>query len=221
MTLVDDTRALQRVLRKTDVAALPLDDAETLADRLREVVRAHAHRYYVQDAPVISDAEYDQLFQALQQLEAAHPSLRHPDSPTHRVGGEPLDRFEKVRHREPMLSLSNAFDADDVRAWYDQSHLFVLPSRFETCSMATREALARGRPVVGYDVGGMRDNLGDADAGRLVPPDAPEALVDALRTLLTAPDTRAAMGRAAREQSTTFPTWATAAARVRSFLQSL
>ncbi|NBC17787.1 MAG: DNA ligase (NAD(+)) LigA [Bacteroidetes bacterium] len=120
MTLVDDTRALQRVLRKTDVAALPLDDAENLADRLREVVRAHARRYYVQDAPVISDAEYDQLFQALQQLEAAHPSLRHPDSPTHRVGGEPLDRFEKVRHREPMLSLSNAFDADDVRAWYDR-----------------------------------------------------------------------------------------------------
>lgn len=119
------------------------------------------------------------------------------------------------------VTMTGPLPPDDVRAQYDHSHLFVLPSRFETCSMATREALARGRPVVGYDVGGMRDNLGDADAGRLVPPDAPEALVDALRTLLTAPDTRAAMGRAAREQSTTFPTWATAAARVRSFLQSL
>jgi glycosyltransferase involved in cell wall biosynthesis len=119
------------------------------------------------------------------------------------------------------VTMTGPLAPDDMRAWYDHSHLFVLPSRFETCSMSTREALARARPVVGYDVGGMRDNLGDADAGRLVPPDAPEALVDALRTLLTAPDTRAAMGRAAREQSTTFPTWATAAARVRSFLQSL
>lgn len=121
----------------------------------------------------------------------------------------------------------------DVRPWYDDSHLFVLPSRFETCSMATREALSRGRPVVGYDVGGMRDNLGEAvamagatppgntPAGRLVPPDAPTAFIDAVRTLLDAPDTRAAMGRAAREQSGSFPTWPTAAARVRSFLQSL
>lgn len=120
MTLVDDTRALQQTLKTAEIPSLTPLEAAALAQQLREVVRAHAHRYYVLDAPIISDAEYDQLFRALQALEEAHPALRSPDSPTQRVGGMPLDRFEKVRHREPMLSLSNAFDADDVRAWYER-----------------------------------------------------------------------------------------------------
>ena len=119
------------------------------------------------------------------------------------------------------VTMTGPLAPENVRDWYDNAHLFVLPSRFETCSMATREALARGRPVVGYDVGGMRDNLGGADAGRLVPPGEADAFIDAVRTLLDAPDARAAMGRAARDQSDTFPPWPTAAARVRSFLQSL
>ncbi|MFQ6057462.1 MAG: NAD-dependent DNA ligase LigA [Anaerolineae bacterium] len=85
--------------------------------KLREEINYHNYRYYVLDSPVISDAEYDALMRELQELEAAHPELITPDSPTQRVGGQPLDKFEKVRHPEPVLSLDNAFDADEVRAW--------------------------------------------------------------------------------------------------------
>lgn len=128
---------------------------------------------------------------------------------------------------------------DAMRNRYDTADLFVLPSRFETCSMATREAMARGLPVVAFDVGGMAENFGGTTArsdgavpgarprsdavsgGRLVPPDRPDAFVDALRRLITNPDTRTALGTAARSRSEAFPTWPTAAARLQSFLQSL
>src|SRR5690606_38256877 len=80
------------------------------ADALRELLHHHAHRYYVLDAPEIPDAEYDKLFQELQQIEAAHPELLTPDSPTQRVGGKALDVFAKVRHRVPMLSIRTETD---------------------------------------------------------------------------------------------------------------
>ena len=69
------------------------------------------------DAPVISDAEYDRLLRELQELEAAHPELITPDSPTQRVGAAPLTAFGEVRHRLPMTSMGNAFDDDEVREW--------------------------------------------------------------------------------------------------------
>ncbi len=100
--------------------------AERIA-RLREAVRYHAYRYYVLDAPEISDAEYDALFRELQRLEEEHPDLVTPDSPTQRVGGEPLDHFEKVTHPEPMLSLSNSFGPEELQAWRDRA-LRLLPS---------------------------------------------------------------------------------------------
>lgn len=109
----------------------------------------------------------------------------------------------------------------DMRARYDRADVFVLPSRFETCSMATREAMARGCPVVAYAVGGLPDNLGDADAGRLVDPDRPEALADALRTLLTDPARRRRLGAAARKRSRSFPTWAEAGARFHAVVRAL
>ena len=99
--------------------------AERIA-RLRDLIRYHAYRYYVLDAPEISDAEYDALFRELQRLEAEHPELITPDSPTQRVGGEPLDRFEKVTHPVPMLSLSNAFGPEELRAWHERA-LRLLP----------------------------------------------------------------------------------------------
>ena len=86
-------------------------------ERLRKVIRYHAHRYHVLDDPEITDAEYDALMAELRELEAAHPELVTPDSPTQRVGGEPLPQFEKVEHRRPLLSLDNAFDEEEVRAW--------------------------------------------------------------------------------------------------------
>ncbi|WP_022834933.1 NAD-dependent DNA ligase LigA [Salisaeta longa] len=121
MDLLNETRALQSDLdAPDDPSSLDRSEAAALAERLRPVLRRHAHRYYVQDAPLISDAEYDRLYQALQAIEQAHPALQTPDSPTQRVGGAPIDAFEKHTHPEPLLSLSNAFDAGDVRNWYDR-----------------------------------------------------------------------------------------------------
>ncbi len=87
-------------------------DAQQRADALRERLHHHAHRYYVLDAPEIPDAEYDKLFQELQALEAEHPELLTPDSPTQRVGGHVLDGFAKVRHRVPMLSIRTETDIE-------------------------------------------------------------------------------------------------------------
>ena len=84
---------------------------------LRELVRYHNRRYYVEDTPEIPDAEYDALYKELEALEAEHPELVTPDSPTQRVGGEPLEGFEQVRHAVPMLSLSNARKLEDLYEW--------------------------------------------------------------------------------------------------------
>ncbi|MES2633713.1 MAG: NAD-dependent DNA ligase LigA [Pseudomonadota bacterium] len=81
-------------------------------DALRELLHHHAHRYYVLDEPELPDAEYDRLFRELQELEAQHPELASPDSPTQRVGGKPLDGFAKVRHKVPMLSIRTETDIE-------------------------------------------------------------------------------------------------------------
>lgn len=91
--------------------------ARDRAERLRREIEHHNHRYYVLDEPEIPDAEYDRLFQELSDLETRHPALRSDDSPTQRVGAAPLPEFAEVRHRMPMLSLGNAFDEDEVRAF--------------------------------------------------------------------------------------------------------
>lgn len=84
---------------------------------LRQEIERHNEQYYVLDAPVVTDAEYDTLFRRLQQLEAAHPEFITPDSPTQRVGAAPLKAFASATHRIPMLSLSNAFDRDEVEGF--------------------------------------------------------------------------------------------------------
>jgi DNA ligase (NAD+) len=90
---------------------------EKRAQKLRQEIERHNRLYYVEDAPSITDAEYDKLFGELQALEAEHPNLVTPDSPTQRVGGTPLPHFDEVRHRTPMLSIANAFDEEEVRAF--------------------------------------------------------------------------------------------------------
>ena len=85
--------------------------------QLRAEIEQHNYRYYVLDDPSISDAEFDQLFRELQTLEAQHPELLTPDSPTQRVGVTPVKSFAEVQHRTPMLSLNNAFSEDEVRAF--------------------------------------------------------------------------------------------------------
>ncbi len=105
-----------------------MDTAKRI-EELREQVNYHSHRYHVLDAPVISDNAYDSLFRELQGLEAAHPELVTPDSPTQRVGGEIREEFTAVTHPQPMLSLSNAFSADDLWAWRDR-FLRLLPDGY-------------------------------------------------------------------------------------------
>ena len=78
-------------------------------EELRAEIRRHEHLYYVLDAPEISDAEYDALMNELKRIEAEHPELVTPDSPTQRVGGKPAEGFQKVRHSRAMLSLDNAY----------------------------------------------------------------------------------------------------------------
>lgn len=87
-------------------------------ETLRRQVEHHAYRYYVLDAPEITDAEYDALFHELQRLEEEHPELITPDSPTQRIGGQPLERFERVPHLAPILSLASAASAEEVRKWW-------------------------------------------------------------------------------------------------------
>jgi DNA ligase (NAD+) len=87
------------------------------AAELREQLAHHGHRYYVLDDPEIGDDAYDALLDELRALEAAHPELRTPDSPTQRVGGEPVSRLDKVTHLQPMLSLANARSEEELRAW--------------------------------------------------------------------------------------------------------
>jgi DNA ligase (NAD+) len=97
-----------------------MNEQHTQARKLRELLARYSYHYYVLDTPLVSDAEYDALFRQLQQLEQEHPELRTPDSPTQRVGGAVLDGFSKVQHPMPMLSLGNAFDTADLRAWRDR-----------------------------------------------------------------------------------------------------
>ena len=92
-------------------------DARGRIEELREQIRYHNRLYYVEDAPEISDAEYDALYNELEDLEARHPELVTPDSPTQRVGGEPLEGFEEVRHAVPMLSLANARKTEELKEW--------------------------------------------------------------------------------------------------------
>ena len=89
-------------------------------EELKAQINFHNYRYHVLDAPVISDLEYDRLLKELKQIEADHAGWVTPDSPTQRAGAKPADRFDKVRHPAPILSLANAFGADDTRAWFER-----------------------------------------------------------------------------------------------------
>ena len=92
-------------------------DPATRIDQLRQLIRHHEERYYVESAPEISDAEFDALLRELQNLERDHPDLVTIDSPTQRVGGRTAEGFASVRHAEPMLSLDNAYNEDELKAF--------------------------------------------------------------------------------------------------------
>jgi len=94
-----------------------MKEAKSRAAALRAALERHNRLYYVDDAPEITDAEYDRLFAELVKLEQDHPELRSESSPTVRVGGAPLPQFLPVRHQLPMLSIGNAFEAEEVQAF--------------------------------------------------------------------------------------------------------
>ncbi len=98
-------------------------NSKNLTDRYQQIIREinyHNYRYHVMDAPVISDYEFDKLMTELREIEAQHPDWITPDSPSQRAGATPLDRFVKVRHPRPILSLANAFTENDVLSWFDR-----------------------------------------------------------------------------------------------------
>ena len=96
--------------------------SEKKIEALRDKIRHHEYRYYVLDDPEITDAEFDQLMNELKKLEAEHPELITPDSPTQRVGGKPREGFVKVPHSSPMLSLDNTYNEDELRDWERRVH---------------------------------------------------------------------------------------------------
>jgi len=95
-------------------------DLQSRLDQLKQEINYHNYRYHVLDSPVISDYEYDRLLVELREIESQYPEWRTPDSPSQRAGASPLDRFTKIRHPKPILSLANAFNEGDVRAWFER-----------------------------------------------------------------------------------------------------
>ena len=115
-------------------AGSPLEDARERVEALRRQIEHHNRRYHQLDRPEITDAEFDALFRELVELEARHPELLTPDSPTQRVGSPPSEAFARVTHRVPMLSLGNAFERDEVREFDRRIHraLGAAPVRYVT-----------------------------------------------------------------------------------------
>src|SRR5579871_6036695 len=144
-----------------------MKDPATEVDELRNDLRHHEHLYYVLDQPAITDAEYDALMRRLQDLEAQHPELASPDSPTQRVGGKPREGFTKVRHSSPMLSLDNALNEGELREFDrrvrellgGQEFRYVTELKMDGLSMAAHyregafaQAVTRGDGATGEDV---------------------------------------------------------------------
>jgi len=92
------------------------------AEKLRTLINYHNHKYYVDGQPEISDREFDRLLKELEAIEKAHPELVTRESPTQRVGGAPIDGFVTVRHRQPMLSIDNTYNADELREFDRRVH---------------------------------------------------------------------------------------------------
>jgi len=142
-------------------------DIEKELETLRDEIRYHEHCYYVLDQPEISDAGFDKLMDKLKKLEAEHPELVTPDSPTQRVGGKPREGFVKVRHSSPMLSLDNTYSEEELRAWERRVHElsgrkdveYVCELKLDGMSLALQyedgrlvRGLTRGDGTTGEDV---------------------------------------------------------------------
>jgi len=145
-------------------------DTRARYTQLKQELAFHLYRYHVLDDPVISDVEYDRLMNELKEIEAAHPEWVTPDSPSQRAGAAPSEKFEKVRHPRPIMSLANAFGADDARAWYER--IRKLDDRVERSSFVVEPKIDGLSVVLHY-----RDGLfvqgatrGDGEVGEDITP---------------------------------------------------
>lgn len=197
-----------------------MNPAERAAE-LREQLAYHNHRYYVLDDPEIGDDAYDALLDELRALEREHPELVTPDSPTQRVGGEPVSKLEKVTHLQPMLSLANARSEEELRAWVERmrNHLaregiedpafeFVCEPKIDglAISLVYRDGVlergaTRGNGIVGEDV---THNLRTIGAIPLRIDDAPPLLEVRGEVYMSLPDFAALNERRAEQGLSTF-----------------
>jgi DNA ligase (NAD+) len=144
-----------------------LDDAANRLQELKRLLATYAYQYYVLDNPSVSDAVYDGLIRELKAIEAEHPALVTPDSPTQRVGGQPLEKFTKVAHRQRMISLNDVFNQEDVEAWVKRTEKLAPGSQHDysaeikmdglACALVYEDgvyvqAITRGDGQVGEDV---------------------------------------------------------------------
>jgi DNA ligase (NAD+) len=118
-------------------------------EELREIINYHNYRYYVLDSPEISDAEYDELMRELRQLEAEHPELVTPDSPTQRIGAPPVEAFGVVEHPQPLLSLANAFSHEELAAWHKRVSNLLGRRQFDLVCEPKIDGLAVALTYVG------------------------------------------------------------------------
>jgi DNA ligase (NAD+) len=126
------------------------------AEHLRAELVRHEHLYYVLDAPEISDQAYDTLMNELKQIEAAHPELVTPDSPSQRVGGKPAEGFKKVRHSRPMLSLDNAYSAEELADWDRRVHELAGSMPVEYTAELKLDGLSVALQFIAAEHGGSR-----------------------------------------------------------------
>lgn len=155
------------------------EKAATRAQELRQELRRHNFHYYVENQPVISDAEYDQLFNELKDIEHQYPELQTPDSPSQRVGGEPAEGFSRVDHPAPILSLANAHSAEDIQAWFER--IRKLDERVEATDFTVEPKLDGLTVVLHYQDGvfELGATRGDGETG--------EDITRNLRTIRTLP----------------------------------
>ncbi len=194
---------------------------EERAAELREQLVYHGHRYYVLDDPEIGDDAYDELLDELRAIERDHPELLTPDSPTQRVGGEPVSNLQKVTHLRPMLSLANARSEEELRAWVQRmrSHLaregiedpefaYVAEPKIDglAISLVYRDGVlergaTRGNGEVGEDV---THNLRTIGSIPLSIPDAPPLVEVRGEVYMSLPDFTALNERRAERGLSTF-----------------
>lgn len=168
---------------------LTLDTTERI-EELRDTLNHHNYRYYVLDAPEVSDGEYDALIRELRAIEAEHPELVTPDSPTQRVGAPPADGFDQVTHSRPMHSLGNAFDDEEFMAWHKRVSDMLEGEPFDMVCELKYDGLAvaltyengvfvrgatRGNGMVGEDVTGNLRTIKSIPL-RLLSDDVPQRL---------------------------------------------